>query len=147
MVLIKKLLPSESDEFSQLVRLFTSESNARNDSYKTENHLESFLQNQKNHVVVASVNNTVIGGLTAYEIEMYKKETSEIFLFEIEVKEEYRQQGVGSLLIHKLKDICKQSSIQQIFVLTSRNNDSALKLYNSTGGVADNEFILFNYLL
>ena len=147
MVLIKKLLPSELDEFSQLVRLFTSESSARNYSYKTENHLESFLQNQKNHVVVASVNNTVIGGLTAYEIEMYKKETSEIFLFEIEVKEEYRQQGVGSLLIHKLKDICKQRSIQQIFVLTSRNNDSALKLYNSTGGVADNESILFNYLL
>ena len=45
--------------------------------------------------MVATINNMIIGGLTAYEIEMYKNETSEMFLFEIDVDENYRQRQVG----------------------------------------------------
>lgn len=148
MVLVKKLFPNETDAFLQLIRLFTSESDpAKNHSYKAEKYLDAFLQNQKNHVFVASINKIVIGGLTAYEMEMYKNDTSEMFLFEIEVKAQYKQQGVGRLLIQALKDVCKQRNIKQIFVVTSRNNLSALKLYESTGGIADMESILFNYFL
>jgi ribosomal protein S18 acetylase RimI-like enzyme len=78
---------------------------------------------------------------------MYKKAVSEMFLFEIEVLKNYRQQGVGKSLIQELKNICNQKGIKQVFVVTSRTNHSALNLYETTGGIADNESILFNFFL
>ena len=46
-------------------------------------------------MLVATIDNIIVGGLPAYEIEMYKNETSEMFLFEIDVDENYRQRQVG----------------------------------------------------
>ena len=147
-IAVRRLLPNETGELLQLLKIFTSGDNQVNNRiYPSELYLEFFLQNKKNHVVVATINNMIIGGLTAYEIEMYKNETSEMFLFEIDVDENYRQQGVGTLLIQKLKDVCTQQNIKQIFVIASRGNYPALKLYNTTGGKGDIESILFNYFL
>src|SRR5690242_15519217 len=117
-IAVKRLLPNETDEFLELVRLFTSGDNQlKNHSYPSGIYLGLFLQNQKNHVLVATVNNIIVGGLTAYEMDMYKNETSEMFLFEIDVNENHRQQGIGTLLIQHLKDICNQKNIKQIFVI------------------------------
>lgn len=147
-IAVKRLLPNETVELLQLLKIFTSGDNQlKNRTYPPELYLKFFLQNEKNHVLVATLNNIIIGGLTAYEIQMYKNETSEMFLFEIDVDENYRQQGVGTLLIQKLKDVCTRQNIKQIFVITSRGNHPALKLYNTTGGKGDIESILFNYFL
>ena len=147
-VAVRRLLPGETDQFFQLLQMFASgESQLKNHSSPAENYVTAFLRNLKNHVLVATINNIVVGGLTAYELEMYKNEASEMFLFEIGVGEEYRQQGVGTLLIQKLKEVCIQKNIQQIFVITSRGNACALQLYNTTGGKGDTESILFNYFL
>ena len=147
-IAVKRLLPNETDEFLQLIKLFSSGDNqVNNHLYPSELYLDFFLQNPKNYVLVATIDNIIVGGLTAYEIEMYKNETSEMFLFEIDVDENYRQRRVGTLLIQELKDVCNQQNIKQIFVITSRDNASALKLYNTTGGIGDIESILFNYFL
>ena len=77
---------------------------------------------------------------------MFKRETSEMFLYEIEVAEGYRQQGIGKALIEKLIKICLEKGMVGMFVGTSKDNSSARRLYESTGGKADEDSVWFNYL-
>jgi len=142
------LQTNEMDDFSELIRIFTSENNTlKKNPLPTKSYLETFLRNPRNYILVAIENNKIVGGLTAFEMEMYKNEFSEMFLFEIEVLKNYRQQGVGKSLIQELKNICNQKGIKQIFVVTSRTNYPALKLYETAGGASDNESKLFNFFL
>jgi aminoglycoside 3-N-acetyltransferase I len=88
----------------------------------------------------------LIGGLTAYEMKMFKRETTEMFLYEIEVAESYRQQGAGKALIEFLKQICREKGIVEMFVGTEKDNSAARRLYAVTGGKADEDSVWFNYL-
>jgi len=93
------------------------------------------------YVIVALENGKLVGGLTAYEMQMFKSETAEMFLYEIEVCESHRQKGIGKALIEFLKQICREKGIVQIFVGTEKDNFPARKLYASTGGEADEDSV------
>jgi aminoglycoside 3-N-acetyltransferase I len=94
---------------------------------------------------VALQNDTLIGGLTAYELKMYKEETNEMFLYEIAVEPGHRKKGVAKALIKFLKNICINSGINEMYVGTSTNNQAAQKLYRSTGGEPDADIAWFVY--
>jgi ribosomal protein S18 acetylase RimI-like enzyme len=98
------------------------------------------------HVIVALENDGLVGGLTAYEMQMFKSEITEMFLYEIEVAESHRQKGIGKALIESLKQICVEKGIAVMFVGTEKDNFPARKLYTSTGGDADEDSVWFNYL-
>jgi aminoglycoside 3-N-acetyltransferase I len=85
-------------------------------------------------VIVALNNGVVIGGLTAYELDMYKEETTEIFLYEIAVEPLYRRNGVAKELIESLKKVCVSKGIREMYVGTEKDNYPAIKLYKATGG-------------
>ena len=53
----------------------------------------------------------------------------------IEVKEEYRNNKIGSRLIEYLIDLGKQKGITNITLEVRKNNDNALKLYEKYGFV------------
>lgn len=76
----------------------------------------------------------VIGGLTAYEFRKYKRETKEIYLYEIGVEKSQGRKGAARKLIEFLKQICREKSIEKIFVGAYQNNFPAIKLYEATGG-------------
>ena len=108
-------------------------------------YVAGILSKNDFHVIAAIENQQLIGGLTAYELKMFKRETTEMFLYEIEVKEAHRQKGVGKALIGYLKKICVEKGIVEMFVGTSKNNQAARKLYSTTGGKADEDSVWFNY--
>ena len=89
---------------------------------------------------------TYFDGLTAYELKMFKRETTEMFLYEIGVDEDHQQKGVGTALIKFLKEICVKKGIVEMFVGTEKTNIPDRKLYATTGGVADEDSVWFNYL-
>ena len=89
---------------------------------------------------------TYFDGLTAYELKMFKRETTEMFLYEIGVDEDHQQKGVATALIEFLKEICASKGIVEMFVGTEKDNIAARKLYATTGGVADEDSVWFNYL-
>lgn len=97
------------------------------------------------HVIVALDGEDLVGGLTAYEMQMFKRPTTEMFLYEIEVAEPYRQRGIGKALIEKLIQICREKQIAEMFVGTEKHNRAARKLYESSGGVPDEDSVWFNY--
>jgi aminoglycoside 3-N-acetyltransferase I len=110
-------------------------------------YLHSLLQKDDFHVIIAIVDHTLIGGLTAYELDMYKEEIKEMFLYEIAVEPEQRKRGVAKALIGHLKDISIAKGIKEMYVGTSTDNHAAMKLYRSTGGEADTKIAWFVYTL
>jgi ribosomal protein S18 acetylase RimI-like enzyme len=145
-VQIKKLSFEEVILATELIRMFGFSEGSRHQIFSSNEYVKQMLERDDFHVIVALENGIFVGGLTAYELKMFKRETTEMFLYEIEVAESHRQRGIGKALIEYLKKICKEKGIVEMFVGTEKDNLPARKLYSATGGEADEESVWFNYL-
>jgi aminoglycoside 3-N-acetyltransferase I len=140
---IKKLAPDEIEPAKELILLFGFDD--EKSSLSSDEYIAEMLARIDFHVVIALKDGKLIGGLTAYGMKMFKSEKTEMFLYEIEVAEAYRRNGIGKALIEFLKKICEEKSIAEMFVGTEKDNTAARNLYSSTGGVADEDSVWFNY--
>ena len=143
---IKKLTRNEGLLAKELIEMFGFDEESKNQTFSSENYVGQMLERDDFHVIVALQNGKLVGGLTAYEMKMFKRETTEMFLYEIEVAETHRQLGVGKALIECLKEICESNGIVEMFVGTEKGNLPAQKLYSATGEMADEDSVWFNYL-
>jgi aminoglycoside 3-N-acetyltransferase I len=143
---IKKLVSDEVELADQLIRMFGFDDEAGSRQFSSPEYLRKMLERVDFHIIVALEDGKLVGGLTAYEMQMFKSETTEMFLYEVEVAESHRQKGIGKALIESLKQICVEKGIAVMFVGTEKDNFPARKLYASTGGDADEETVWFNYL-
>lgn len=140
---IKKLNANEIETAKQLILMFGFDD--ENLSPPSDEYVRKMLAEDNFHAIIALEDKKLIGGLTAYEMKMFKRETTEMFLYEIEVEEYYRRKGVGKALIEFLKEICIAKGIVEMFVGTEQDNFAARKLYSTTGGKADEDSVWFNY--
>ncbi len=71
-----------------------------------------------------------------------------VFLYELDVRADYRRQGLGRRLVEALQAQCRKRGIRGIFVLTQESNLAAMALYSRTGARRrfDDE-ALFEYAL
>ncbi|MEZ5427973.1 MAG: GNAT family N-acetyltransferase [Pyrinomonadaceae bacterium] len=131
----KKLDSGDVRSAKHLFRLFQLDEGAENPTQASDEYLEKLLARDDFHVVVAtSENGEVIGGLTAYELRKYKREATEMFLYEIGVAESFRRRGIARELIAFLKRVCAKKEIREMFVATEADNRPAKGLYRRTGG-------------
>ena len=143
---IKKLDSNQVSLAKELIEMFGFDDESENQTFSSDEYVRKLLKRDDFHVIVALENGQLIGGLTAYEMQMFKRETTEMFLYEIEVAEEHRRKGIGKALIEYLKEICLEKGIIEMFVGTEKDNIAARKLYVSTGGETDEDSVWFNYL-
>ena len=68
-----------------------------------------------------------------------------MFLYSIDVFEEFRRQGIASILIQNLKEMAVSLKCREMFVPTSKNNTAAIALYTETGGKAQDNGVTFSY--
>ncbi len=142
---IKKLSFNDVGLAKELARMFGFTALSTHQTFASDDYVRQMLEREDFHVIVALKNNKLIGGLTAYEMKMFKRETTEMFLYEIEVAEKFRQKRVGRALIEHLKEICTSKGIVEMFVGTEKDNFPAQKLYSTTGGNPDENSVWFNY--
>jgi aminoglycoside 3-N-acetyltransferase I len=84
--------------------------------------------------VVRTVEDEVMGGLTACGLPMYYSNRSEIFLYDLAVKPEYQRMGFGKGLIQSLKEYCIKNGIKEFFVMAHEEDEHAIEFYRATGG-------------
>jgi aminoglycoside 3-N-acetyltransferase I len=144
--IIKKLSPTDLSLAKQLIILWQTEDGDLNPIIPSDSYLDDLISKDSFHVFVAMKDKHIIGGLTAYELPMFKEEVKEMFLYEIGVDENYRQQGIATKLIDTLKKTCFEKDIKVIFVGTSIDNHAAKQLYKATGGEME-EIPWFTYNL
>jgi aminoglycoside 3-N-acetyltransferase I len=131
---IKKLTKSDLQLAKQLFIFFQQDDGVKKPSLGSDKYLLELISNKTYHIFVALDGETVIGGVTAYELPMFYKQVNEMFLYEIAVKPEYRRNGIAAALIETLKDFCIKKRIKCLFVGTEKKNLAAKELYLKTGG-------------
>jgi aminoglycoside 3-N-acetyltransferase I len=85
------------------------------------------------HVVAALCDDTVVGGLTAYELVMYTEDATELFIYEVGVQEAHRRQGVGRALIEFARELCRSRSLSVLYVPAFSHDAQAVAFYEATG--------------
>ncbi len=85
------------------------------------------------HVVAALRDGVVIGGLTAYELEMYTEAATELFIYEVGVDEANRRQGVGRALIEAARELCRSRGLSELYVPAFASDERAVAFYEACG--------------
>ncbi|MGY6647578.1 GNAT family N-acetyltransferase [Wenyingzhuangia sp. IMCC45574] len=127
---------NDTEPFIELVKLMNEVFEEPN-KVATERHLKKLLNKTDFYAFVAIKENKVVGGLTAYELEKYNTDKSELYIYDIAVKVEFQNQGVGKKLINHLKDYSKNNGIETIFVEAHSGDEQAVKFYESTFGKSE----------
>ncbi|HEX4526851.1 MAG TPA: GNAT family N-acetyltransferase [Gaiellaceae bacterium] len=75
-----------------------------------------------------------VGFVFGYELQRRRGDPSILFVYELDVDEAHRRQGIGRRLMSELAEIARSRSIRTGFVLTEPDNDAANALYRSLDG-------------
>lgn len=74
-----------------------------------------------------------VGGLTAYVLEKFEQERSEIYIYDLAVAEEYRRRGIATSLIEALRNVAAKLGAYVIYVQADYGDDPAIALYTKLG--------------
>jgi aminoglycoside 3-N-acetyltransferase I len=132
----KRLTHNDLPLFRELIVLFAKEFDGKvmqESVLPNDEYLKRLLAKDDLHVVVALKNEKVIGGLTAYELEMYSKKGKEMYLYDLAVDEDHRRKGVARSLVDSLKEIAKYAGVSTIFVEANTEDIGAVEFYRSLG--------------
>jgi aminoglycoside 3-N-acetyltransferase I len=115
-------------------------------SSRAPGSLQGFLGNSANYLLIAEVEGQVGGFLMAYRLERADREASQMFVYELGVAAPWRGQGLATALVEEITALARAEEMFEAFVLTSRGNEPARRLYARTGGIVeDDSAVLFVY--
>jgi ribosomal protein S18 acetylase RimI-like enzyme len=136
---ITRLGRDEAGLAQEVVRKFKGAS-------RSPGSLEAFLGNPANYLLIAQAGSEVRGFLMAYRLERADREESQMLVYEVGVAERWRGHGLATALIEEITALARAEGMFEAFVLTSRGNEPARRLYARTGGVVeDDSALLFVY--
>lgn len=88
-------------------------------------------------VLVAELDGTVVGGLTAYELPKLEAARLEIYLYDLAVDAAHRRRGIATALIAELQHIAAEAGAWAVFVQADYGDDPAVALYTGLGARED----------
>ena len=107
------------------------------DTYTGATPSDEYLQRLLNRpdfiTIVALHDEAVVGGLSAYVLEKFERERSEIYIYDLAVDERHRRRGVATALIAELRRIGGAIGAYVIFVQADPGDAPAIALYTSLG--------------
>jgi aminoglycoside 3-N-acetyltransferase I len=107
------------------------------DTYQSAVPADAYLQTllAKPHFIAlaATHGDDVVGGLAAYELEKFEQARSEVYIYDLAVREDHRRKAVATGLIRALGRIAKQRGAYVMFVQADPGDDPAIRLYESLG--------------
>ena len=133
---ISRIQENDLEQFKELVTLL-NEVFEEPQKIASEKQLKKLLKDSCFLAITALQEGKVIGGLTAYQLEQYYTDKSEIFIYDIAVKTELHNQGIGKKLIDFLKDFSAKNDIRGIFVEAHSEDEHAVTFYQSTFGKSE----------
>lgn len=99
-----------------------------NDAYLTS------LLGKPHFIALAAMHgDEVVGGIAAYELEKFERVRSEIYIYDLAVREADRRKGVATALIRCLQQIAKDRGAYVVYVQADPGDDPAIRLYESLG--------------
>jgi aminoglycoside 3-N-acetyltransferase I len=101
----------------------------------SEHYVRRLLASETFIALAALKDHTVVGGLVAYELHKFEQERSEIYIYDLAVREEHRREGIATALIEDLQSIAAARGAWVIFVQadTGVEDQPAIALYTKLG--------------
>lgn len=134
---IIKVGDTDAYSFKQLLLLFAEVFDLTDFQSPTDQHLERVLQNESFFAIVASVSDTIVGGITCYVLAPYYSPSPQVYVFDLAVHPRYRRLGFGSRLVQAAIDHSKSLGAEEVFVQADNDDIHALEFYHATGGVPE----------
>ena len=135
-----RLRPNHLQLMRDLVAVF-AEAFGEHTTYLSAPPSDLYLANllSQNHVIVLAAlkDDAVVGGLTAYVLDKYEQERSEIYIYDLAVAEAHRRKGIATALIRDLQGVAMSCQAWVIFVQADSGDEAAIKLYASLGSRED----------
>ncbi|ELR69003.1 hypothetical protein C900_05561 [Fulvivirga imtechensis AK7] len=128
----------------ELFRLFREVFEVEETTPPGKEYLSSLLARTDLVVLCIRYEGNVVGGLTAYELPMYQFEGSEMFIYDIAIKQEFQRRGLGKKLLRQLEVYCRSKGIRQVFVDASAEDIHAVDFYRTSGGEGE-EVVQFTF--
>lgn len=139
---VRRLTEDDVSLFNELLEVF-GEVFFDLDTYTAkrpgEEYLKNLLRGENFLALVALDSGKVVAGLTAYQLEKYEQERSEIYIYDLAVLASYRRLGIATALISKVKKIALQRGAWVVFVQadTGVEDEPAVALYSKLGKRAE----------
>jgi ribosomal protein S18 acetylase RimI-like enzyme len=113
-----------------------------------ESSAREFLNDPRHRLVVAIDDGTVVGFVSAVIYIHPDKSAPELWINEVGVAPTHQGQGIGKRLMQKTLGVAKEAGCTEAWVLTDRDNNAAMALYKSTGGIeAEKDAVMFTFKL
>jgi len=98
-----------------------------------EAYLRRLLAGDEFIAIAALIDNSVVGGIAAYELHKFEQERREIYIYDLAVAVEHRRQGIATALIQRLREIATARGAYVIFVQADPGDAPAIALYTELG--------------
>jgi aminoglycoside 3-N-acetyltransferase I len=134
--MLTKRLTLGDQELAKVLFATMAEIFAEKSEQLSANYLDRLLSREDFWAIAAFAGNDIVGGLTAHTLPMTTLEASEIFIYDLAVREDHRRRGVGRLLVSTLREAAARAGIQEVFVFVDNDDTHALDFYRALGGVA-----------
>jgi ribosomal protein S18 acetylase RimI-like enzyme len=99
----------------------------------SDDYLRKLLAKDSFLTVVAKKDDRVLAGLSAYVLEKFEQERSEVYIYDLAVSEGWRRRGIARGLIQHLIALVRSYGAWVIFVQADQGDEPAIKLYESMG--------------
>lgn len=95
-------------------------------------NLSNFLIDTKNIAFVAELNNSAIGFAYCYSLMSLNKKPK-LFVYSVDIIDSMQNKGIGSNLFQYIVDYSKDNGFSECFVITSKDNIPACRIYEKAG--------------
>jgi aminoglycoside 3-N-acetyltransferase I len=100
-------------------------------------YLRSLLAGECFVAIIALAAGRVVGGLAGYELRKFEKQRSELYIYDLGVREPYRRLGIATALIEESKQVARERRAWVVFLQADLTDSVAIALYSKLGARED----------
>ncbi|MBY0565392.1 MAG: GNAT family N-acetyltransferase [Hyphomonadaceae bacterium] len=109
--------------------------------------LAEFLNDPRHHLVVARVDKTIVGFISAVHYVHPDKPRPELWINEVGVSSSQQRRGLARAMFEALLVHARGLGCAEAWVLTDRSNTAAMALYAACGAFPPTDHVMFEFCL
>ena len=144
-LIVKEAVIEDSEKIGEVFDLYRQFYKKEPDKSLSIEYIKDRLANKESTIFFVEENNNCMGIVQLYvtfdSLELAKK----VILYDLFIKSEFRNKGIGTMLMNASKNFAEKNNISGIELSTAISNGTAQHLYESLGFERDTEY--YNYYL
>lgn len=98
-----------------------------------DDYLRDLLAGSQFVAVAARAGDEVVGALAAYVLPKFEQARTELYIYDLAVREPFRRRGVATRLIDATRKLARERGIYVMYVQADHGDDPAIALYTKLG--------------